>query len=224
MRINISIDDVCPHEVMGLDAVNRMKDLISFFPDLKVSLFVPVCLCRYKYREKSYYILDYPKFIDELISLPINFEVCYHGYKHGNKKTGSNNDEFRYLQKDEAISIMKKCANSFFQAQITAKPVFRPPGFWLSPAAFDGCNKFGIRVFALHAEKRYKKAYAGKDHQYTTVYVGKQPYRDDKEIIYHGGKDQRDFFNKNRFTKLLKWIKEIDNVSFVFLEDFYGKN
>lgn len=209
--VNISIDDVCPHPIMGLDAVYRVADLISLYPNLKCSIFMPTRLCRYKYKEKKYPIEDYPDFIEKIKQLPPNnFEICYHGHLHGYEKTKSNNDEFRYINEEESFLKLTESETIFEQVELKTSKVFRPPGFWMSKDAFAGCKKFGIKTLALNNKQNYLKCYNGANACYSNViYIGKQP--DDLkfiELLFHAGKDQKDFLNKIMLKQLKNKLKK----------------
>jgi len=227
-RINISIDDVCPYPKMGLDSVFIMRDFLDEFPNIKVTLFVPTAMTRFRESNKTYKILDYPKFIDGLLELPKeNFEIGYHGHLHGNKKHNSNNDEFRYISEDGCLEKLDMSKSIFKQADIPVRPIFRPPAFWLSPASFSACNKMGIKVLALHNEKRYTNCYNGKHTKYNhVVYVGNQgDNTGDMEIVYHSSKEAFDCFNKKSKSELKKILTELDGeLSFIFMEEFYGQD
>ena len=41
MKINISIDDVSPHEYSGIDVISQCNKILSVFPDAKFTLFIP---------------------------------------------------------------------------------------------------------------------------------------------------------------------------------------
>ena len=228
MRLNISIDDVSPHKRIGFEAVHRISELISEFPTIKISLFVPTSIRRFRDREKIAYRLDhYPKFVDKLIALPAdNFEICYHGHHHGNKKLRKNNDELRYSSEEEAIHILTESQKMFNSVGIIPQPVLRLRGFWISPKSFEACRKFGIKVLALNRASRYRRWYKGEDRKYKhVVYVGRQPNKtSDKEIYYHAGVVQKDFFGKRQCKDLRKMLHRTEVLSFIFMEGFYGKD
>ena len=46
MKINISIDDVSPHQFSSTNVLDRCFELIQAFPDIKFTLFVPVAYWR----------------------------------------------------------------------------------------------------------------------------------------------------------------------------------
>lgn len=219
--VNISIDDVCPHPIMRFYAVSRITDLLDKYPNLKCSLFVPTRLKRYKYKEKEYPLENYPDFVDQLKSLPSkNFEICYHGHMHGNSKPKSNNDEFRYIDKQKTIELLNESKKVFDSLGLTVNPVFRPPGFWMNAEAFAGCKEFGIKVLALHNKKQYIACYAGEHLKYERViYIGRQPDNNRHvELLFHAGKDQKDFLNKQMFKELCKKLDKW-SPSFSFLGD-----
>jgi len=230
LKINVSIDDVSPHKKIGLDAVHRILNVIDKFSGLKVSLFIPTAIRRYASGDKKSYCLeDYPKFVDQLKALPpANFEICYHGHKHGNKSHRKNNDEFRYLKRRDALDILNRSRQIFDHVGLKARKVFRPPGFWLSKDSFGACSDFGIKVLALHRAKRYRKCYKGCHETYNhVVYVSKQKpdFPNEFEMLYHAGRDQKDCFNKRKSRELIEILnKKKEKISFIFMEEFHGQN
>lgn len=224
--INISIDDVCPHPKMGLKSVDLINKLIEKYPNIKCSLFVPTCMTRYKYREKSYYLPDYPDFVNDLKSLPPeNFEICYHGHFHGNANTNSNNDEFRYTNKMDAFSILQKSQKCFNDLGLRVSPVFRPPGFWLSKDSFSACKEFGIKVLALNSKKHCMSCYGGAEKSFgNVIYIGKQMDRPKFiELLFHAGRDQKDFLGNKMFKELKNKLNRWKPL-FSFLGDINGTN
>ncbi len=225
-HINISLDDVCPHKQMGLDAAHRLADLVEHFPGIKFSLFVPTSLRRVRESKKRHCLLDYPKFVDGLLALPSdNFEICYHGHMHCNKPHKSNNDEFRYLNTTQALNIMNESKSIFEQTKIPVRPVFRPPGFWMSKDSFAACKQFGIKVLALVHTKKHLKCYKGEDGRYQhVVYVGSQPQKKEcVEMLFHSHKKAKDSFDKRTFRNLLRTLRSNQKaIRFISMEQFYG--
>ena len=210
MRLNVSIDDISPHPKIGMDALNRLREIVESH-NIKVSLFVPTCVKRFGDNEKKYYLLeDYPKFVDELKSLPQNFEICHHGHKHGKKDPKSNNDEFRYLSQQETVDILNRSREVFNNVGLTVRPVLRPPGFWISKDAFKGCVEFGIKVLALNDSKRYMRSYGKAARRYKhVVFPGIQPKKKDaEEIFYHAGDDQPDYFSKKFARRVVRRLNK----------------
>lgn len=223
MLINISIDDISPHPKMGLDCLRNLDSLLNKFPNIKISLFVPTSICRYKFGEKKYCLLDYPKFVEEIKKLPNNFEICYHGHFHGNKVKKSNNDEFRYLDATKTQELLNTSYKIFKETGISVKNVFRPPGFWMSQWAFEGCKNFGIKTLALNRDKRYRKCYNRQHKSFNNVvWVGKNT--DYIEMFFHAGKDQRNYIGKESVKIIMNTINNYKDIEFVFLEQLNGKN
>ena len=220
MKLNISIDDACPHPKIGLDAVRRLVDLSTHF-DIKVSIFVPTAMHRWGSGDKKpYYLYDYPSFVEEIKKLPNTFEICYHGHKHGNKRTKSNNDEFRYVNEQECYDLLSGSREVFHSVGIDPKPVFRPPGFWMNKRAFKACGRFGIKVLALHNHKRYIKCYRKRNLKFNKiVWPGMQPGTKDMEIYYHAGRDQPDYFDKRQYKRLYKMLSN-NKYKYIFMEQF----
>lgn len=171
--------------------------------------------------KKAYYLHDYPSFVEEVKRLPkSSFEICYHGHKHGNKRKKSNNDELRYVSEQECYDILARSEEIFKSVGISPNPVLRPPGFWMSKNSFRACRKFGIKVLALHSNKRYVRCYGKSNLKYNKiVWPGIQPKTEDMEIYYHAGRDQVDYFDKRQHKRLYKMLSN-NKYEYIFMEQF----
>ena len=67
-KVNISIDDVSPHPSAGVGVLDRCYELIDIFPNIKFTLFIPMCYTRKN--QQSYPISDYSDFCDIIKNLP----------------------------------------------------------------------------------------------------------------------------------------------------------
>ena len=107
MKINISIDDVSPHQFSSTKVLDRCFELIQTFPDIKFTLFVPVAYWRTikptTTTTEPLRLDTFPDFCKTIKELPQqNFEICYHGLFHGIPGK-SDNDEFQSITKEQAI-------------------------------------------------------------------------------------------------------------------------
>jgi len=227
MKINISIDDVSPHPKSSVKVLDRCFELLDFFPDIKFTLFVPMAYTRLK--EQSYYLSDYSDFCDFLKNLsPVSFELGWHGYYHGILNV-SNNDEFRYLNYDEASIILN---NMFLMAKKVDlydlfKPVLRPSAFWMSSSSIRSCNDNEIKVLALSSNIQHKKCYNGADSNFgKVVYYDSNPpfksleFKDRLEVVYHACEWDKSYLSLDMTKELEKFLnKNIDKTEFVFIGD-----
>ena len=226
-RINISIDDMCPHPQSSVLVLDRCYELLNDFPDIKFSLFIPMAYTRY--REKSYPINQYKDFCFTLKNLSSEtFEIGWHGYHHGilNK---SNNNEFRYLDYKEACILLDKMFLMAKEAGVydLFSPVLRPSAFWISPQAIQACSDMGIKTLALISSPQHKAEYNGADEQFENVvyydYVAPNDpivLKDALQIVYHACEWDQSYLSNEMTTKLRKFLKsKIDEIEFCFIND-----
>ena len=108
--VNVSIDDVSPHPQSSTKVLERCRELINVYPDIKFTLFIPAAYWRTKSQitEKPLYLNEFPDFCKEISDLDQNnFEIGYHGFYHGIPNV-SNNDEFRYASYEQTVDIITK--------------------------------------------------------------------------------------------------------------------
>lgn len=230
MKINISIDDVSPHPMSSVKVLDRCHELISKFPSIKFTLFIPMAYWRsVKPEIATKYPLRvdaFPEFCKTLHSLnPDNFELCYHGLFHGIPGK-SDNDEFQYLNKHEAIEkfiLMFKIAN---EAKLNMKPVFRPPAWRMSPDAIDAAKECGIKTLALSPKQYAKQTYAGAENTFRKVvyYNCNPPFdeltcHDSLEIVYHACEWDKNYLSVELSNHLSDWLEKQENFDFCFIED-----
>lgn len=230
MKINISIDDVSPHPMSSVKVLDRCHELISKFPSIKFTLFIPMAYWRsVKPEIATKYPLRvdaFPEFCKTLHSLnPDNFELCYHGLFHGIPGK-SDNDEFQYLNKHEAIEkfiLMFKIAN---EAKLNMKPVFRPPAWRMSPDAIYAAKECGIKTLALSPKQYAKQTYAGAENTFRKVvyYNCNPPFdelncHDKLEIVYHACEWDKNYLSVELSNQLSEWLEKQENFDFCFIED-----
>jgi hypothetical protein len=160
---------------------------------------------------------------------PNHFELAWHGFLHGIPKI-SNNDEFRYLNLDEAMSVFK---NMFSMAEDVGlkekmKPIFRPPAFWLSRESFCACMENGIKILALSPYMQYN----GQDIMFgksaKVIYLDSLPpiyplvKKNKLSIVYHASMWSKNILDDDRSKELVNFVRmNSENGSeFVFMEDF----
>ena len=231
-KINISIDDVSPHPLSSIKVIDRCHDIISKFPNVRFSLFVPISYWRtVKPSTATEYPLQinlFPEFCSQLKALPqSNFEICYHGYYHGIPGK-SDNDEFQYLNYDQA----RKVFNAMFEVVDIAglkdhfKNIFRPPAWRMSPDAIRAAKDVGIEVLALSPKEYAKKTYCGEDENFKkVVYYNVNPPFDtltlfnQTEIVYHACEWDKNYLSVEASEKLIEFLTNIKEKEFCFLGD-----
>jgi predicted deacetylase len=180
MKINISIDDVCPHPQSSVRCLDRCFDLLNKYPDIKFTLFIPTAYRRNS--EEPAYELN-TDFIKSIKELPPNFELGYHGHFHGNK----SNPEFYNITEEAALECLQKSKQIFELVGISIKPIFRPPAFHLSPGGFAACKTFGINCISLYPQGKLYQSYKGENLKFErVVYINVHPreIKSDKSIVY----------------------------------------
>ena len=235
-KVNISIDDVSPHPRASILVVERCKKLINLYPDIKFTLFVPIAYWQTMPRSgiltstpKPLNIDKYEKFCKYLDKLPEkNFELCYHGLYHG-IPFKSNNDEFQYLNFEEArekfglmFDITKK-ANLFNKF----KKIFRPPAWRMSPDAIKAAKHVGIQVLALSPDEYALKTYQGEQKAFKDVvyYNVNPPFKELKlfektEMVYHACEWDRNHLGEEKIEELSNFIeKNKDEIEFCYISE-----
>lgn len=238
-RLNISIDDVTPHALSSYDAVKPACDLIlTRFPSAKFTLFIPTAYHRTMYIERRVdtrtalplKLSQHEEFCRQLASLSSdNFEFAYHGHYHGIPDR-SNNDEFRYLSYDEAVSQLQLMFAEVNKTCIASRfvPVFRPPAMRMSHEAFQACADVGIKCLALTDRDMYVSEYGGHDSLFRHIVnanvwpptqsldaVG-QSYK--IEALYHACTWDQGFLSIERANELCDWIA-VNDVEHVFIQE-----
>ena len=229
MRLNISIDDICPHPDCRNDVLDNCLRLIDKYSDIKFSLFIPMSYMRLG--EEKYNLKDYPKFCKTLADLPINnFEFCWHGYLHGIKDKSSN-DEFRYLGYGEAHGKIK---DMFAVSQSVGlkerfSPVFRPPAFWISEGSLRALEDDSIAVVALSPLRHHVNSYrfsssSGLIATYWTSLPPQYPLQtsEDVSIVYHANSSSKNCFSGKLVEELTVFLNQYE-FDFSYMQDLHGE-
>lgn len=232
MLANISIDDISPHPRSSTKCLEFCFKLISKFPSIKFTLFVPTAYTRIN--EPTYDLRAYPNFVKEIQALPPeNFEIGQHGHLHGipNK---FNRGEFTFLDHADALDRLQTSQQIFSTCGIKVQPIFRPPGFSLKPGGFAACKACGIQILSLYPQSPYKDVYEGCDEQFDrVVYVNVHPRRPIKNwvpppeehlvekntlsIMYHACDWDTNYFSQERAEELSAFL-ENRSTEFCFTE------
>ncbi|NBW06484.1 MAG: DUF2334 domain-containing protein [Caulobacteraceae bacterium] len=231
MKLNISIDDVTPHPFSSTKVLDNCAPIIEAFPDVKISLFVPVAYWRTTRpgiaTPHPLMIDKFPEFCNKIRSLPAEtFEVCMHGFYHGIPGK-SDNDEFQYLTYQEALDKFSQISEVITNSGLTDvfKPVFRPPAWRMSPDAIRAAKDFGIRTLALSPKEYAKSTYAKSDDTFGNVvyYTCNPPFDplshfEKNEIVYHACEWDKNYLSKDLASQLITWIDR-QRVQFCFIEE-----
>ena len=221
-----------PHPFASVKVLDRCFELIEAFPDIKISLFVPVAYWRTQRpgaRTKDPLVIHkYPDFCQKLKDIsPDNFEVCYHGYYHGIPGENDNN-EFLDISYKDATKRWESMKDRVRRAGLDEifKPIFRPPAWRMGPEAWDALNEGGVELFAVTDIDYALKSYQGKDKEYrsnySTVFPPFRPLeiKESCGIVYHACEWDKNFLNEKHTKELINFLSEHeDNIEFVFMED-----
>jgi len=226
VKVNISIDDISPHPRSSVKVLERCYELLDVFPDIKFTLFVPMAYTRYQ--EKSYPLDEFSDFCDILKSLSSDvFELGWHGYYHG-LLDRSNNDEFRYLDYDEADIVLNKMFSMAKRANVydLFSFVLRPSAFYMSSSSIKACKDNGIKVLALSQDKVHKDSYCGSDEDFDkVVYFDSNPpfkslvVKDGLEVVYHACEWDKNYLSAEKTKELIEFLKGSGDIEFVLMED-----
>lgn len=230
-KVNISIDDVSPHPLSSTKVLNRCYELIREFPEIKISLFIPIAYWRTIRAEvatkEPLPISLFPDFIRDIKSLPKkNFEICYHGLYHGIPGK-TDNDEFEKLSYQEALQkfdVMKKIVDDADLSK-EFKPIFRPPAWRMSGESIKAAKDIGIEILALSPEGYAKKTYDKEDEKFKNVvyYNCSPPWKnlslfDKTEIVYHACEWDKNYLDEAKTKELSEFIRENkDDIEFCFM-------
>lgn len=233
-KINISIDDVSPHPQAGIGVLNRCHELIEEFPEIKFTLFVPICYSRLN--EPQYPIGNFPEFCETLKKLPTkNFEIGYHGYHHGIIGKNSN-DEFRYLNYNDAVDKFKLIIDEVDKSGMNEvfKPIFRPPAWRMTPEAIRAAKDVGVEVLALSPDKYDDGSldYGSEDKKFKNViyYNVCPPFKplqlfEKTEMVYHACEWDKNYLSKTLTSDLKHFLlKNKEKINFSFIGDLNGKD
>ena len=232
MKINISIDDVSPHPFSSTRVLERCEELISIFPDIKISLFIPTAYWRTKKSgtttREPLKLSHFDDFCEEIKNLdPNNYEVGFHGYYHGIPGQ-SDNDEFQNISYQETNSKINLMFEEVVQSGLedVFKKMFRPPAWRMNPDAFRCLADRGFNLFALTDLDYAVATYAGAHKQHPhTMSSQFPPFRPLKKvekcgIVYHACEWDKNFLDSEKVEELINFINSSDEKEFVFLEDF----
>ena len=235
-KVNISIDDVSPHPYASVGVIDQCNKLIDTFPDIKFSLFIPLAYWQTIARPrlatntiKPLKINEYPDFCDFIRQLPEeNFEICYHGYFHG-IPFRSNNDEFQYLNFNEAEEKFNLIFDTANRAGLydKFKKIFRPPAWRMSPDAIKAAKKVGIEILALSPDDYAAKTYEGEEKNFKNVvyYNVNPPFKelklfDKTEMVYHACEWDKNYLSIELTSNLQEFLTLNKNeIDFCFLEE-----
>ena len=233
-KVNISIDDICPHPNSSIEVLERCEKILKKIPNAKFTLFVPMGYYRtmphppQSMCTRPLEIHAFPDFCEALKSLdPEIFEIGYHGVLHGIPGV-SNNDEFKNLSYNDAVnrlSIMFKIAELAGLDKVI-KPIFRPPAYRMSPDAIIAARDMGIKILGLSPDSPIKEDYGKEDEKKKdVVYYNSSPpivpLKLDKntEIVYHACNWDKNYLDESQAESLIAFLeKDLDKIEFCFME------
>ena len=230
-KINISIDDVSPHPRSSHKILKQCEKLISEFPNIKFTLFIPIAYWRTfgdTATNNPLYLWNYKELCDILKNLDDkNFELGYHGFFHGIPGK-SNNDEFKTLTQEEAEKKINFMEEGLKKAGLYKKfkKIFRPPAWRMSSGAIKAFKNKDFEILALSKQQYALDVYKGEQTNFSKVnYYNLNPpfipltVLDEKQlnIVYHACEWDKNYLDMNKVEELSNFLKTIDNKEFVFM-------
>lgn len=234
MKINISIDDVCPHPGVPLEVLARCEELLSGFPEVKFTLFVPLAYWRTVSQTTvgPLRISEYPEFCQRLLNLdPEHFELGYHGYFHGIPRV-SNNDEMMSLSYDHMTILLEKMRDEAGRSGLLDRfdrgSCLRPPAWRISEEAIQACSDSGLRTLALHPDSKYLEVYGKGLDRFSGNVVWcnvNPPFKpllsyNQTEITYHAIEWDKNFLSAEAIAELRDFlVRHREESEFCFMSE-----
>jgi hypothetical protein len=231
--INVSIDDVSPHPLSSTKVLKRCFELITVFPEIKFSLFVPIAYWRtikpQTATRQPLFLNKFPEFCKIIKDLPDkNFEICYHGFYHG-IPFRSDNDEFQNLSYNEAIEKINLMESVIKDAGLynKFKKIFRPPAWRMSSHSIKAFRDRNFEILALSPNDYATKTYDREHLKVNDIvfYNCNPPFiplslYEKTEIVYHACEWDKNYLDISKTNDLKNFInKNKNNYKFCFLKD-----
>lgn len=230
-KINISIDDVSPHPRSSKKVLKQCNDLISQFPNIKFTLFIPIAYWRTfgdTATNNPLYLWEDKELCDVLKNLnDDNYELGYHGFFHGIPGK-SNNDEFQYLTEEEATQKIDFMEEGLKKAGLYKKfkKIFRPPAWRISPGAIKAFKNKKFEILALSKQQYALDVYNDEQNNFPKVnyYNLNPPFIPLKEldneqlnIVYHACEWDKNYLSEEKMNDLIQFLNDIKNKEFIFM-------
>ena len=230
-RFNLNLDDFSPHPKAGGDfkVIDTCNKLIDAYPEIKINLFVPAAYCRLG--EKPYKLSENPEWVDKVKALPDNYMICYHGYHHRrfagdfkfHTKPASNNDEWQYLSRGQAVELIG-LMDEEFSGRLSRARCFRPPGWKVSQ---DALQALVNSSFTIAGDKKcfdqYKDKVKGLRERWAASYNWDltSPCKVKGDVIAYGHTSDwtSNYFDNKKLEWTLKLLDSRD-FDFKFIEEF----
>jgi len=231
-KFTLTLDDFAPHEKtgLGLEVIDVCDKLIHRYPDIKINLFVSGAYCRLG--EKPRFLSRNVQWAKKISTLSKkNYRLGLHGmfhrrcpvdYKFHQKWPASNNDEFQFLNKSQASSILKRSIVEFDESGIEYSKVFRAPGWKISKSSAEVLTESG---FVIAGNQQYYDILKDKVNglrwiSYNWDMVNDCDVPADKDVIAYGHTSSwtNNYMNKDRFKLIVKLL-DSRAFSFKFIEE-----
>mgnify|MGYP003111768864 FL=1 len=236
-KLNVSIDDICPHPRSSTKVLERCFELIEIFPKIKFSLFIPMAYWRTQRRgtitPQPLFISKFPEFCYEVEDLPEeNFELGWHGFFHGIPQKSDNN-EFDGVDYEKATLILNNMFKEADKAGIRERfsPILRAPNWKMSAGTFEAANDLGIELFALTDIESRLETHGGMHEKYDSVYSNFSPPNRDLEItprcgvVYHACEWLKNYLDHQKTQELVDFIQQYEeDIEFCFLRGLENKD
>lgn len=224
MRFNLSLDDFSPHPRAGLnfESIYWCNKLIDIYPEIKIDLFVPAAYSRLG--EAPCFLSEHPEWIKRVISLPDNYRICCHGYFHkrlSQKRGNSNNDEWQFLNEEQATVVFNHMVGEFQMAGLDYHKTFRPPGWKISQSAVKVLtdNNFIIAGSREYYDKISTKVSGSKWVLFNWDLVSQPPKCDTVVAYGHTSSWTNNYMNEDRFNLICDYLSKQNDVRFEFIAD-----
>lgn len=225
VKYNLNFDDLVP----GNSSLVLLKKLVRLFPQIKITLFVPI-----NSREaKDTDLFDHPDWCRQIARLPRkNFEIGVHGYFH-HLDDWHKTPEFKYLSEKEAEALLLRCEQAFAKMGLKFIKGFRPPRWEISEGTQKALEKRHYlfladtpRFYAEHQSIKIPRLFVNSDirenadHDEIRSYQSLLP--DPEEFCFQRGHLLSYCDNSltpETFANIVRTIKSLPKVEFKFLSE-----
>jgi len=233
-KFNLSLDDFSPHPRAGLnfESIVWCNKLIEKYPDIKINLFVPAAYCRLG--EKPYKLSEHPEWVEKVqssVGYSNNYYLCYHGYYHRRfagdfnfhgKHPKSNNDEWQYLTRDEANTLIDLMEEEF-SGRLSRCKCFRPPGWKISKGALQALvNRWYTIAGNKECLEKYKGEVVGLEKRWAASYnwdlTGPCNVFGDVVAYGHTSDWTNNYMNEERYNLVVDLLNS-EEFDFRFIEE-----
>lgn len=141
MKVIFEFDDFNPHK--EVDCLNTIKELVGLYPKIKLTFFVPAAYKNCRLDSDQNWCNEVRNLIkSENISLTV------HGLYH-------SQEEFKFLNKDEAENRLKEAENIFQAAKLPFDKICRFPHWGNGEGAYEALISLNYKSCWTHEEYKW---------------------------------------------------------------------